>query len=215
MRRALVLLSGGIDSTTLLHYVKKTLRREVYAISFNYGQRHSRELEMAKWQAKEVGVVEHRIVDISFLKDLAVSALLDEKAQLPSWEEAQQGTPSTYVPNRNMILLSIAISYAESRRIPEIYYGAQRQDYSGYWDTRPEFIEAMNRVLKLNPDFQIQIIAPFVNYRKADIVRLGLKLGVNYEMTWSCYRGGDEPCGVCPSCVDREKAFKEVGLHVK
>ncbi len=214
MDKALVLLSGGIDSTTLLHYVKKKLSRRVFAISFNYGQRHSRELEMAIHQAKLVGVEEHRIVDISFLKEIASSALLDEQAKLPTWEEAQRESPPTYVPNRNMILLSIAVAYAETKGINEIYYGAQRQDYLGYWDTRREFVDKLNEVLALNPKFNVRILAPFVDMRKSEIVKLGMELGVDYSKTWSCYRGGEEPCGVCPSCVDRERAFKEAGLDV-
>ncbi len=212
--KSLVLLSGGIDSTTLAHYVKKKLNRELYAISFVYGQRHSKELDYAKYQAKILDVIEHRIVDISFLRDLIKnSALMNKEIDLPSWEQAQKEMPSTYVPFRNLIFISIAFAYAESNEIDEVYYAAQRQDYLGYWDCREEFVNKLNEISLLNPKKHIKIIAPFVNLRKSEIIRIGLELKVDYRKTWSCYKGEEKPCASCPSCVDRKRAFEEVGIY--
>ncbi len=212
--KSLVLLSGGIDSTTLAYYIKKKLNRELYAISFVYGQRHNKELEYAKYQAKILNVIEHKTIDISFLRDLIKnSALLNKDMSLPTWEQAQKEMPSTYVPFRNLIFISIALAYAESNDIDEVYYAAQRQDYLGYWDCREEFVNKLNEISLLNPKKQIKIIAPFVNLRKSEIVKIGLELGVDYRKTWSCYKGEEEPCGTCPSCVDRKRAFEEVGIY--
>ncbi|MEO0202309.1 MAG: 7-cyano-7-deazaguanine synthase QueC [candidate division WOR-3 bacterium] len=212
--RALVLISGGIDSTTLLHYVKKVLKRSVYAISFIYAQRHIKEIEYAKYQAKEVNVIEHKIVDISFLKDIIKnSALINREIDVPTWEQAQKEMPITYVPFRNLIFLSISLAYAESNNINEIYYAAQRQDYIGYWDCREDFVNSLNNLISLNRKFNAKIFAPFINLRKSEIIKIGLELNVNYNKTWSCYEGKNEPCKVCPSCVDRKRAFEELGIY--
>lgn len=211
--KAVVLLSGGIDSTTLIHYVKKILKKDVYAISFIYGQRHSKEIEYAKYQAKVVNVIEHKIIDISFLKEfIKNSALINKQLSIPRWEEAQKEMPITYVPFRNLIFLSIALSYAESNNIDEIYYAAHRQDYLGYWDCREGFINALNNLLLYHPLERFRIIAPFLNLRKSEIIQIGIMLNIDYNKTWSCYKGEEEPCGICSSCVDREKAFKEVRI---
>ena len=120
--------------------------------------------------------------------------------------------PSTYVPNRNMIFLSIAVAYAETRGMAEVYYGAQRNDLVSYWDTTPEFVDRMNATLQLNRKNTIQIKTPFVHNSKADILRLGFELGVDYGKTWSCFQGDQVACGVCPACVQRLQAFEELGI---
>jgi len=212
--RCLILLSGGIDSTTLAHYVKKKLKRDIYAISFIYGQRHIKEIEYAKYQANEVGVIEHKIIDISFLKDLIKnSALINKEIEIPDWFSAQKEMPITYVPFRNLIFLSIALSYAESSNINEVYYAAQRQDYIGYWDCREEFVNKLNDLINLNPKSKIKVFAPFVNLRKSEIIKIGIELNVDYTKTWSCYKGDEKPCKICPSCVDRKRAFEEAGIY--
>lgn len=213
MKKALILLSGGIDSTTLAHYVKKVLNRELFAISFLYGQRHNKELEFAKYQANLLNVIEHKIIDISFLKELKSSALLNKNLDIPDWQQAQKEMPITYVPFRNLIFLSIALSYAEDNSLDEIYYAAQRQDYIGYWDCREDFVNALNKLTELNPKTKIKVFAPFINLRKSEIIKIGLELGIDYNKTWSCYKGEEEPCGICPSCVDRKRAFEEVGIY--
>ena len=212
---AVVLLSGGIDSSVLLHYVMRKLRRApVYALSFHYGQRHERELECARFQALAAKAATHEFVDLSFLGPMlsAGSTLLAGGAPVPDLKDlapADLAQPPTYVPNRNMMLLSIAAAYAEARGVKEIYYGAQAQDEYGYWDCTRDFLERINEVLALNRRTIVRIIAPFVEERKAETVRIGLELGVDFAHTWSCYRGGDTPCGACPTCIERANAFLE------
>ena len=217
MESAVVLLSGGLDSTTLLHYVRRTLRvPRVCACSFRYGQKHERELEMAAWQAAAAGVVEHRVIDLGFLGGLLAggSALTDPAIPVPDLAELSEEDrrqPPTYVPNRNLMLLSVAAAYAEARGIRDVFYGAQAHDMYGYWDCTPEFLERVNAVLALNRGQPVAVRAPFIRMRKSEELRIGLELGVDYARTWSCYRGGEEPCGTCPTCVERADAFREAG----
>lgn len=215
---AVVLLSGGLDSTTLLHHVAQERGggAAVFALSFNYGQRHSRELDCAEWQARAVGVAEHRVIDISFMGPLvaAGTSLVAGGAEVPdlsALDESQLDQPPTYVPNRNMMLLSLAAAYAEARGVREVYYGAQAADDYGYWDCTAAFVERINAVLGLNRRDAVTIQAPFLDKSKADLLRMGMALGVDYGHTWSCYRGGESPCGACPTCVERAKAFAAVG----
>jgi 7-cyano-7-deazaguanine synthase len=215
---AVVLLSGGMDSSTLLHHVAKTLHHQpIHALSFHYGQRHARELECAQWQALAAGVAHHCLLDVSFFGDVVKSdtSLVNGGADVPALADIAEGDktqPSTYVPNRNMMLLSIAAAYAEAHGIADVYCGVQAQDEYGYWDCTAEFVEQLNRVLALNRRTAVVVHAPFVAMRKADLLRLGLQLGVDYAQTWSCYRGGAKACGTCPTCVERLKAFREVGV---
>lgn len=215
--QAVVLLSGGIDSTTLLHFLRKELRiRRVMALSFRYGQKHSRELEMARQQA-EAAQAEYREVDISFFSDLVKggSALTDPDMPVPSLEDVssdQLDQPPTYVPHRNIVLLSMAASCAEALGASEVFYGAQQQDMVGYWDCTAMFVARINCVLSLNRNLPVVVRAPFVGKSKADVLKIGLEIGVDYSHTWSCYRGGDAPCRVCPSCREREEAFRAVGI---
>lgn len=218
---AVLLLSGGIDSVTLLHYLRKRLAiRRIHALSFLYGQKHSREVSMAAWQARSLGVTEHRLIDISFYGDLirGGSALTDPALAVPDLAEltrSQRRQPPTYVPNRNLILLSLAAGYAEAAGAADIFYGAQAQDEYGYWDCTPAFVGGLNRLLKLNRVHPIRVHAPFAGVRKADVVRIGLELGVDYAHTWSCYRGGRRPCGACPSCMERNAALRERGAPLR
>jgi len=217
--KAVVLVSGGMDSATLLHLVHKRLGADdIHALSYHYGQRHGRELQMAEWQCKHLPAVTRWVpVDISFYGHMAAGAtvLSDEGAPVPRLDEIpadQLDQPCTYVPNRNMILLSLAVGYAESVGARTVYYGAQAQDEYGYWDCTAEFVARMNQVLALNRRDGVRIEAPFAAVRKADELRLGLTMGVDYAHTWTCYRGEALACGVCPSCVERLKAFAEVGI---
>lgn len=216
--KAVVLLSGGLDSSTLLHYVIQRLgATDVYALSFIYGQKHQCELQAAAWQAKAAGVKAHDVVDMGFFGALTpgASALTDARLRVPRLSDlaaTELNQPPTYVPNRNMMLLSVAAAYAEARGVTSLFYGAQTQDSYGYWDCTPEFLEKINAVLGLNRRNPVTVIAPFVSLRKADEIRLGLTLGVDYAHTWTCYRGGAIPCGECPSCVERAGAFAEVGI---
>ena len=219
VKRGVVLLSGGLDSSTLLHYVCRRLgSASVYAVSFLYGQKHSRELTMARWQARAAGVAEHRIIDLSFLKDVirGASALTDEAIPIPALSaipRSRRSQPPTYVPNRNMILLAVAAAYAEARGVTDVFYGAQAQDEYGYWDCTPGFLSRMNRTLSLNRSKPVRVHAPFIRMRKSEELQVGLDLGVDYAHTWTCYRGGRQPCGTCPTCVERATAFREVGMR--
>lgn len=217
--QAVVLLSGGIDSSVLLHHVVRDLGYGAScAVSFDYGQRHVRELECARRQARAAGVLEHRVVDISFLAGLLGSgtSLVKGGLEIPDLTELddqQRAQPPTYVPNRNMILLSMAAAYAEAVGIREVFYGAQAQDEYGYWDCTATFLDRLNGVLGLNRGKPVTVRAPFVASSKSELVKMGLRLGVDFSQTWSCYRGGEKACGTCPTCVERLNAFDAAGAR--
>ena len=216
MSGAVVLLSGGLDSSVLLHEVRRRIGASpLYALSFNYGQKHVRELELAAEQASRAGAI-HRISDLSFFGGLVRgSALTDGAVAVPdlaALSEAQRRQPPTYVPNRNMLLLSLAAAFAESLAVRDVFYGAQKQDRYGYWDCTPDFIERINDLLALNRGQAIRVQAPFAAFSKAEIVRRGVELKVDFSLTWSCYRGAPPACGTCPTCVERAEAFRQAGL---
>ena len=215
---AVVLLSGGLDSTVLLHHVRRDwCDGPLHALSFDYGQRHARELDCARVQAKAADCLAHTIIPLGFFGPLVAqgTALVAGGAPVPdlsalSDEALRQ--PPTYVPNRNMILLALAAAYAEAHGIADIFYGAQAQDEYGYWDCTADFLAGINGVLGQNRGKAVRVHAPFVAASKADGVRLGIALGVDFAQTWSCYRGGETPCGTCPTCVERATAFRLNGL---
>ena len=219
MDKAIILLSGGVDSATLLFYVKQRLEVEhIVALSFVYGQKHSKELDCAKWQAEAAGVAEHRTLDISFYGELTRggSALTDGSIEVPDLEDVkpeERMQPSTYVPNRNMVFLSLASAFAEAQGITDVFYGAQAQDEYGYWDCSQDFVKRMNDVLSLNRKGKVKVRAPLAGMSKTEVVKIGLELGVDYDHTWTCYRGGAEPCGTCPSCVERIRAFTDASAE--
>ena len=213
--KVVILLSGGLDSTTLLYYLRKRLGgRAVYALTFNYGQKHfEREQACARWQINHLGVSEHLVIDVSFFARFIgkSSALTSPQITVPDYEAMQPAEltqPSTYVPNRNMILISLACAHAEALGIYKVYYAAQAQDYYGYWDCTKKFTKRMNGVLGLNHRKPVALEAPFAGFRKSKVLKIGLALGVDYAHTWSCYRGHAKACGKCPSCVERLNAFK-------
>lgn len=218
MSKCVILVSGGMDSVTLLHYAVKTLKmKEIYALSFNYGQKHSRELEEARWNCKKFPEVkEHRVLDLGFMREILKnsSSLVGDVIDVPdlhSIAEKDLDQPITYVPNRNMMLLSLAASYAESCGCQDVYYGAQAQDEYGYWDCTEDFLSRINQVLALNRRDEVEIKAPFVHKSKGDVVSIGLENDVDFGRTWTCYRGGEKPCQECPSCVERKLAFEQAG----
>lgn len=215
---ALVLLSGGMDSTVLLHHVAKDLRHTpIQAVSFRYGQRHAKEIESAQWQAAAAGVALHKIIDLSLLAELVRggTSLVEGGADIPdlaNLSEENLGQPPTYVPNRNMVLLSVAAAYAEAQGIRDLFYGAQAHDEYGYWDCTEDFLRRINALLALNRNEPITVHAPFVGKKKSELVELGLRLRVDFAHTWSCYRGQALACRTCPTCVERINAFREAGL---
>jgi len=215
---AVILVSGGLDSAVLLHHVaSQPFRRPIHALSFKYGQRHSRELECAKYQAGAIAA-EHRVIDLSWIAPFLAegAALITGGPDVPDLLDVplqERDQPPTYVPNRNMIFLSIAAAYAETQGISDVFYGAQAQDEYGYWDCTTQFLERVNDLLALNRRGVVTVYAPFIEMKKAEIVRLGTALGVDFAHTWSCYRGGPKACGACPTCVERLKAFDAAGCR--
>jgi 7-cyano-7-deazaguanine synthase len=209
------IVSGGMDSVTLLHYLVKKDHRHPAVISFIYGQKHAREISFAERNAQLLKCEDHLMLDLTLLKSLfATSALVSDDVHIPKIEDVRgDPQPATYVPNRNMIFLGLAAAFAESHGVTEVFYGAQRHDMYGYWDTTLEFLEKVNQVYGLNRKNAVQIKAPFVERSKSDIVRMGLDLGVDYSLTWSCYQGQDLACGTCPTCAERLEAFKQAGIH--
>jgi len=216
---AVVLLSGGLDSSVLLHDVaRRTDAAPLHALSLHYGQRHARELDCASFQARQARAATHEIIDLAVLAPVLApgTALVRGGAEVPDLDllsARDREQPPTYVPNRNMILLSVAAAYAEARGLTRVYYGAQAQDEYGYWDCTGAFLERINAALTLNRRNPIEVLAPYMDASKAELVRLGAELGVDFSNTWSCYRGGPHPCGTCPTCVERRNAFAVCGIE--
>lgn len=215
---AVVLLSGGLDSTTLLYHVKQTLGYSVLqALTFRYGQKHAREIACAKWQARQAGVQAHRVADLAFFRSwiARASTLTDRRravSDLAALKPSELDQPPTYVPHRNLVLLSLAAAYAEAHGLREVFYGAHVEDQYGYWDCTPDFVSRLNAVLAVNRRKPVQIRAPFITLRKAEILAMGRTLGVDYSRTWTCYRGQARPCGSCPTCVERRNAFRQLKI---
>ena len=219
--KALVLFSGGVDSTTCLAIAAdKYGADEVLALSLYYGQKHSRELEAARTIAARYGV-KHKELDLALIfADSDCSLLKGSDEDIPEESYAEQlkktgGKPvSTYVPFRNGLFLTSAASIALSNGCTEIYYGAHSDDAAGnaYPDCSSDFNDAINRAIHLGSGGELRVIAPFIGMNKAQVVAEGLRLGVPYELTWSCYEGGDTPCGVCGTCRDRIAAFRANGI---
>lgn len=213
-KNAVAIISGGMDSITLLHYLIKKEKLNVSPITFLYGQKHSKEVSCAKEQALLLGCTDHLVLDLTLFKPLfAKSALISSDLPIPDIQEVMgDPQPATYVPNRNMIFLALAMAYAETCEANEVYYGAQKHDIYGYWDTTPQFLASLNQIYQLNRKSVISIQAPFVNYSKTDVLKLGVELGVDYGQTWSCYKGDEFSCGTCPTCAERLKAFANLNM---
>ena len=218
MKKAVCLISGGLDSSVTA-YTAKNEGYELFAITFNYKQKHRREIESAKRIAESVGVKKHILFDI----DLSVfggSSLVDEKMEIQKnnkLEDIGKKIPLTYVPARNTVFLSIGLAYAEVVHANAIFIGVTATDYSGYPDCRPEYIEAFQRLANLATKKgvegeKIEIKAPLLFMNKSEIIIRGTELGVPFEKTWSCYQGGEKACGRCDSCLLRLKGFKDAGL---
>jgi len=213
--RAVCLLSGGMDSTTLA-YVAKDMGYDIIALHFTYGQRtEEKERECARTIARMLDAQDFVEISLEHFKKIGASSLTDENMPVEEYAGEEEGIPSTYVPFRNGNLLAIATSLAEARRAEAVFIGVQTGDYPGYPDCRPEFIEAFQRAVDLGTaaDPRITLMTPFVRKTKVDIIRTGLALGVPYEETWSCYQNNDTACGVCSSCHYRREAFRELGLE--
>ena len=218
LKKAVVLLSGGLDSVTCLAVAKRD-NYELHTLSFDYGQRHKIELECAKRCADAAGVKQFHLLKFD-LRMWGASALTSDKLDVPDYNPGASSIPVTYVPARNLIFLSFAAALAEGLGSRDIFIGVNSLDYSGYPDCRPAFIDAFRNCACLgtkavDEGWEYNIHAPLQNLRKTEIIRLGLSLGVDYSMTHSCYNpdASGRPCGRCDSCGLRRDAFRELGLE--
>jgi 7-cyano-7-deazaguanine synthase len=217
--KAVVLLSGGLDSTTTLAMAKET-GFDLFALTFDYGQRHRVELDQAHIIAQHFGVADHQIVKID-LRQFGGSALTDSIDVPTERDQGEMNIPITYVPARNTIFLSFCLAYAEVKTASDIFIGVNAVDYSGYPDCRPEFISAFETLANLatkagvEGNSKLKIHTPLIKMSKAEIIQKGLELGVDYSMTHSCYdpRENGKACGVCDSCHLRLKGFQEAGMN--
>jgi 7-cyano-7-deazaguanine synthase len=205
-----VIYSGGMDSFTLLHLA---LARgyKVHALSFDYGQRHVRELECAERVCAEMSIP-HKVIDIRALAGVMAGSALTSDVAVPEGHYEEESMKATVVPNRNMILLSLATGYAVTAGAVAVWYGAHGGDHAIYPDCRPEFVAKMDAVCRVANYEPIAIEAPFMEFGKGAILAEGVKLGLDYSKTWTCYNGRDKACGRCGSCVERLEAFAENGL---
>jgi 7-cyano-7-deazaguanine synthase len=210
MKKATLILSGGVDSTTLLYDLYRK-GYDVHAISFDYGQRHIKELDMAQRTCEKVGV-EQTIVDLSGLGGILANNALTGEIEMPEGHYESEGMKLTVVPNRNMIMLSIAIGYAINIGSEDVYYGAHAGDHAIYPDCRSEFVVAIQNVAELCHYDPVNVHAPYLDISKADIISRGLSIGVDYSLTWTCYAGEEKACGKCGSCVERLEAFEINGV---
>jgi len=220
MSGVIVPISGGMDSTVLLHHAAANFDK-VYAISFDYGQRHIKELECADWQINNIresdddkNICFNTTVKLPFFNLIKNSALLNREINVAKAKDVM-GDPQTvnYVPFRNMMLLSIACSFAEQFEASVVYHGAAQADsVAGYWDGSPEFLASINNVTSLNRRNKVEIEAPLINKSKAEIIQMGIDLGVDFSRTWTCYEGVEEACGECTACSLRLQGFIQAGI---
>lgn len=211
MKKVVTIYSGGMDSTVLLYYLMAE-DYDVRAISIDYGQRHRKELESARTICGTIGL-RHEVADLRGITHLlGGSSLTDTKIDVPEGHYAAENMKATVVPNRNMIMLSVAIGYAITLQAPYVAYGAHAGDHTIYPDCRPEFASAINTAAMLADWHQVELLHPFVRMTKAEIAKRGAELGVPFELTWSCYKGGRVHCGRCGTCVERREAFILAGL---
>jgi 7-cyano-7-deazaguanine synthase len=212
--KAVVLLSGGLDSATSAAQAIAD-GFDIIALSLNYGQRHDRELIAAKHVAACLKIQDHFVMKVN-LAQWGGSALTDQALDIPTDGAQSGGIPITYVPGRNTVFIAIALSLAEAKGADAIYLGINAVDYSGYPDCRPDYLEAFQHLATLSSKVGLEgkapkLVAPLVTDSKVDIVRRALQLGVPIDLTWSCYQGGEEPCGVCDSCRIRDRALIDAG----
>ncbi len=213
MKKAIVLLSGGLDSATS-GAIAVAEGYETIALSFRYGQKHAKELEIAQKLAPKLGIREHFVIDVN-LSLWGGSSLTDTNLAIPQEGVNPDVIPSTYVPGRNTVFIAIALSLAEAKQAEAIYLGINAVDYSGYPDCRPEYLQAFQKLANLSSKVGIegktpQLVAPLITLSKVDIIKKALSLNVPIEETWSCYQGGETPCGVCDSCRIRNEALMQL-----
>jgi len=211
--KAVVLLSGGLDSTTLFYKaLREVTDTDILAISFDYGQRHRKELDKAQYLTSLQGVPHHIIDLYQFGHLLSGSALSDSSVAVPDGHYAEETMKITIVPNRNTIMLSCAVGVAIGQGYDQVWAAMHAGDHYVYPDCRSEFIDKLNELIPIATETDVQVYAPFINVPKDEIVRIGDSLNVPWDLTWSCYKGGDKHCGRCGTCVERQEAFHLAGV---
>lgn len=209
--KAVLVYSGGMDSTVLLYELKK-MRYEVHALSFHYGQRHAKELHCAKAICFDLGV-SHQTVDLTALGGLlGGSCLTDTSIDVPEGHYAEESMKATVVPNRNMIMLSIAAGHAMSIKADCVAFAAHAGDHAIYPDCRKAFSDSLQHTIGLADWHKVRLHRPYIDQTKTDIAKRGFLAGVPFEKTWSCYKGNEKHCGKCGTCIERKEAFEQAGL---
>ena len=210
MKDSVIIVSGGMDSTTLLYDRRDEI---ALAISFDYGSNHNaREIAYAKMHCKRLGI-EHITIPLDFMHKYFRSSLLEGADAIPEGHYAAENMKSTVVPFRNGIMLAVAAGVAESRNLTKLLIANHGGDHTIYPDCRPEFISAMDSATNAGTYVGVRVIAPYTNITKGDIARIGKKLGIDYSETWSCYKGGEKHCGKCGTCVERKEALAYAGIE--
>lgn len=205
--KVVVIYSGGMDSFTVLHRAIKD-GFEVYPLTFDYGQRHKKEIQYAADVCQRLSI-SHKVVDISAINQLIGGSSLTSDIDVPEGHYEEESMKQTVVPNRNMILLSLAIGYAVSLEADKVYYGAHSGDHAIYPDCRPEFVLKMNDVAAIANYQAVEIYSPYLHVSKSDILTDGITMGLDYSQTWTCYNGREKACGKCGACQERLEAFKD------
>ena len=210
MKNSVIIVSGGMDSTTLLYDHKDEI---ALGISFDYGSNHNaREIPFAKMHCERLGI-KHITINLDFMHQYFKSSLLDGAEAIPEGHYADDNMKSTVVPFRNGIMLSIAIGIAESNNLDQVFIANHGGDHTIYPDCRPEFINAIDAAATAGTYNNVKVVAPYTKITKSDIARIGKKLGIDYTETWSCYKGGDKQCGKCGTCVERKEALRDAGIE--
>ena len=210
MKDSVIIVSGGMDSTTLLYDRRDEI---ALAISFDYGSNHNaREIPYAEMHCKRLGI-EHITIPLDFMHKYFRSSLLEGADAIPEGHYAAENMKSTVVPFRNGIMLAIAAGVAESRNLTKLLIANHGGDHTIYPDCRPEFISAMDSATNAGTYVGVRVVAPYTNITKGDIARIGKKLGIDYAETWSCYKGGEKQCGKCGTCVERKEALADAGIE--
>lgn len=209
-KTSLIILSGGMDSVTLLHDKKEEI---ALAVTFDYGSNHAqREITMARKNCELLGI-EHIVIPLGFMHDYFKSSLLSGAEAIPEGHYTAENMRSTVVPFRNGIMLSIAAGIAESRGLNRVLVANHAGDHVIYPDCRLDFIEAMNETVKAGTDGKVEVFAPYTTIFKGDIAAIGKRIGVDYSLTYSCYKGGEKHCGKCGTCVERKEAMRDAGIE--
>lgn len=210
MKDSIIILSGGIDSTTMLYDYRE---RIALAVTFDYGSNHNaKEIPFARYHCEKLGI-EHIVIELGFMKRYFESSLLSGADAIPEGNYDDDNMRSTVVPFRNGIMLSIAAGLAETRGLKYVMMANHAGDHTIYPDCRPQFVEAMSSAIACGTYTATELFAPYTDITKTDIVRRGLMMGIEYDKTWSCYKGGDRPCGQCGTCREREEAFTQATLN--